>query len=199
MGLGEVLDRAQATALSAGDYHLLPVGTPHFAWASEETVIQVHSDGAWGIAYVDPAEDPRNQSYGFRLIPYHREKRSMIVHTLHPYDCSFSHPLARFIAVAIKRGNATLLGRLAKLLSFTRKEPNMNFERPEKPQHYLCPGEHGTWFVRQDALTLEWLLGQDPRHTSFRIAASVPICALCGSTLVEVATLEAWLDEKMTA
>lgn len=69
----------------------------------------------------------------------------------------------------------------------------MNLERPAE-QRYLCPGKHGTWFVQQDALTLEWLLGQTPRHTSFRIAASVPICALCGSTLVEVAALEAWLD-----
>ena len=75
----------------------------------------------------------------------------------------------------------------------------MNFEHPAEQQRYLCPNEHGTWFVQQDALTLEWLLGQDPRYTSFRIAASVPICALCGSTLVEVAALEAWLDEKITA
>ena len=72
----------------------------------------------------------------------------------------------------------------------------MNLERPAEQQRYLCPGEHGTWFVQQDALTLEWRLGQDPHNASFRIAASVPICALCGSTLVEVATLEAWLNTR---
>lgn len=75
----------------------------------------------------------------------------------------------------------------------------MNLEHLEKPQRYLCPGEHGTWFVQQDALTLEWLSGQDPLYVSFRIAATVPICALCGSTLVEVAALESWLNGNMTA
>jgi hypothetical protein len=37
----------------------MPAGALHFAWASEETVIQLHSVGPWGVAYVNPADDPR--------------------------------------------------------------------------------------------------------------------------------------------
>jgi hypothetical protein len=37
----------------------MPVGHTHFAWTDEETVVQLHSMGPWGITYVDPADDPR--------------------------------------------------------------------------------------------------------------------------------------------
>lgn len=36
-------------------------GTPHFAWTTEETVIQMHSVGPWAVTYVNPAEDPRRK------------------------------------------------------------------------------------------------------------------------------------------
>jgi len=31
----------------------------HFAWATGETVIQLHGMGPWEIVYVNPADDPR--------------------------------------------------------------------------------------------------------------------------------------------
>ena len=37
----------------------MPAGTPHFAWTTEETVVQLHSVGPWGVTYVNPADDPR--------------------------------------------------------------------------------------------------------------------------------------------
>jgi hypothetical protein len=31
-----------------------------FGYTEEETVIQLHGTGPWGIQYLDPADDPRN-------------------------------------------------------------------------------------------------------------------------------------------
>ena len=33
----------------------------HFAWTTEETIIQLHGTGPWGINYVNPKDDPRKQ------------------------------------------------------------------------------------------------------------------------------------------
>ena len=38
----------------------MPAGAKHFAWATEETVVQVHGEGPFQITYVNPADDPRN-------------------------------------------------------------------------------------------------------------------------------------------
>jgi len=35
--------------------------TAHFAWNKEETIVQVHGVGPWGVTYVNPADDPRKQ------------------------------------------------------------------------------------------------------------------------------------------
>ena len=35
-------------------------GMKHFAWATGETVVQLHGVGPWGIQYVNPADDARN-------------------------------------------------------------------------------------------------------------------------------------------
>ncbi|MBI2104105.1 MAG: cupin domain-containing protein [Candidatus Omnitrophica bacterium] len=59
MGAGDVLDTAQGTALPAGSFALMPAQHHHFAWASEETVIQLHGMGPWQINYINPADDPR--------------------------------------------------------------------------------------------------------------------------------------------
>jgi quercetin dioxygenase-like cupin family protein len=61
MGAGDKLDTAKTTALPAGGFAIMAPGTPHFAWTSEETVVQVHSVGPWGITYVNPADDPRKK------------------------------------------------------------------------------------------------------------------------------------------
>jgi hypothetical protein len=34
----------------------------HFAWTEQETVVQLHSTGPWGITYVNPADDPRGSN-----------------------------------------------------------------------------------------------------------------------------------------
>ena len=61
MGTGDKLDRSATKPLPAGAMAIMPVGTRHFAWTSEETVVQIHGVGPWGINYVNPDEDPRKK------------------------------------------------------------------------------------------------------------------------------------------
>lgn len=61
MGAGDRLDPSKTMALSTGGFAIMPPRTPHFAWTSEETIVQIHSVGPWGVTYVNPAEDPRRQ------------------------------------------------------------------------------------------------------------------------------------------
>ena len=61
MGTGTKLDTSKTKALSPSGFAIMQPGTPHFAWTEEETIVQVHGTGPWGIDYVNPADDPRNQ------------------------------------------------------------------------------------------------------------------------------------------
>lgn len=61
MGTGDKLDATKTKALSAGSVAIMPPKTNHFVWTKEETVVQVHGVGPWGITYVDPADDPRKK------------------------------------------------------------------------------------------------------------------------------------------
>jgi len=36
-------------------------GTPMFGYTKEETVIQLHGVGPWGLTYLNPADDPRKK------------------------------------------------------------------------------------------------------------------------------------------
>lgn len=59
VGMGDVLDRGASTALKPGGFVALPARMNHFAWTTEETVVQVHLQGPFQITYADPATDPR--------------------------------------------------------------------------------------------------------------------------------------------
>lgn len=61
MGAGDKLDRSKTMALTPGSVGIMQVKTHHFAWTDQETVIQVHGVGPWGINYVNPADDPRQK------------------------------------------------------------------------------------------------------------------------------------------
>lgn len=61
MGVGDQLDPAKGKALPVGSFALMPARTHHFAWTKEETIIQLHGIGPWGINYVNPADDPRKK------------------------------------------------------------------------------------------------------------------------------------------
>jgi quercetin dioxygenase-like cupin family protein len=61
MGTGDVFDRTKTRALTTGSVAIMPPGTHHFVWTSEETIGQVHSIGPWSVTYVNPADDPRKK------------------------------------------------------------------------------------------------------------------------------------------
>jgi quercetin dioxygenase-like cupin family protein len=58
IGFGDKFDESKGQAIKAGGYSQAPKGVQHFAWTSEETVIQLHGVGPGGITYVNPADDP---------------------------------------------------------------------------------------------------------------------------------------------
>jgi quercetin dioxygenase-like cupin family protein len=61
MGVGDKLDQSKTTPLSAGSVAIMPPKTNHFAWTTEETIIQTHGVGPWAVNYVNPADDPRKK------------------------------------------------------------------------------------------------------------------------------------------
>lgn len=61
IGNGEKADQSKGTSLKAGGYSRVAKGMPHYAWFTEETVLQLHGQGPQGITYVNPADDPRKK------------------------------------------------------------------------------------------------------------------------------------------
>jgi quercetin dioxygenase-like cupin family protein len=59
VGMGDKLDENKGTAVKAGGFTRAPKGMQHYAWFTEESVIQNHGVGPSGITYVNPADDPR--------------------------------------------------------------------------------------------------------------------------------------------
>ena len=59
IGMGDKLDLTKGAELRAGGFGEAPAKMNHYAWASEETVVQVHGQGPFAITYVNPADDPR--------------------------------------------------------------------------------------------------------------------------------------------
>ena len=57
---GREFDRAATMTLPVGAFAVMSPGDPMFGYTEEETVIQLHGTGPWGIEYIDPADDPRN-------------------------------------------------------------------------------------------------------------------------------------------
>jgi quercetin dioxygenase-like cupin family protein len=59
IGTGDKLDETKGEALKAGGYMHMPKGMQHYAWFSEDTIVQLNGVGPSGITYVNPADDPR--------------------------------------------------------------------------------------------------------------------------------------------
>jgi quercetin dioxygenase-like cupin family protein len=59
IGTGDVLDTGKGETIRAGGYSYVEKGMTHYAWFTEDTVLQLHGTGPQGITYVDPKEDPR--------------------------------------------------------------------------------------------------------------------------------------------
>jgi quercetin dioxygenase-like cupin family protein len=59
---GDKADPAMTKAYQAGDILIIPAGMPMYATTKDqEAVLQLHGIGPWGLSYLDPADDPRNQ------------------------------------------------------------------------------------------------------------------------------------------
>ena len=58
-GEGDTADKTKAKALPAGSFFAMPTGMQHYAFADEETVLQINTNGPWGLTYVNEKDDPR--------------------------------------------------------------------------------------------------------------------------------------------
>ena len=58
---GDTFDASKAQPLAQGSVAVMPPGAPMFGYTKEETVIQLHGVGPWGITYLNPADDPRKK------------------------------------------------------------------------------------------------------------------------------------------
>ncbi|MBI2817389.1 MAG: cupin domain-containing protein [Acidobacteria bacterium] len=62
IGLGEKLDERQAREMPEGSYGLMPKQVKHFAVAKGETIFDIYGSGPFDLTYVNPTDDPRQQS-----------------------------------------------------------------------------------------------------------------------------------------
>lgn len=63
MGHGANFDTSKAKKLGVGGFIVMAKEVKHFAFTREEgSIIQLHGIGPWGITYVNPADDPRQES-----------------------------------------------------------------------------------------------------------------------------------------
>ncbi len=62
LGMGKTADQSKAQALPAGSFFAMTPGMEHYAFADEDTVVQLNSTGPWGLTYVNPKDDPRQKS-----------------------------------------------------------------------------------------------------------------------------------------
>lgn len=61
VGTGDKLDEAKGMRIAAGGYSFVAKGMTHYAWFTEDTVLQLHGMGPQGVTYVNPADDPRKK------------------------------------------------------------------------------------------------------------------------------------------
>ena len=59
MGEGDAADKSKAKALPAGSFFAMGPGMKHYVYADGETVVQLNSNGPWGVTYVNEKDDPR--------------------------------------------------------------------------------------------------------------------------------------------
>ena len=62
IGMGEKFDEKALKPMPAGTYGYWDAGMKHFVQTNGETIAQFHGMGPWSIQYVNPADDPRNQT-----------------------------------------------------------------------------------------------------------------------------------------
>lgn len=61
IGTGDKFDEKKGELVKAGGYSYVAKGMTHYAWFTEDTVLQLHGMGPQGTTYVNPADDPRKK------------------------------------------------------------------------------------------------------------------------------------------
>jgi hypothetical protein len=61
LGIGDKFDPDKARAYTPGGITIMPIGMPMYVFTQEETVVQIHGTGPWGINFLNPADDPRKK------------------------------------------------------------------------------------------------------------------------------------------
>ena len=59
LGEGASADQSKASPLPAGSFFVMSPGMQHYVYADEDTVLQLNSNGPWGLTYVNEKDDPR--------------------------------------------------------------------------------------------------------------------------------------------
>jgi quercetin dioxygenase-like cupin family protein len=60
-GMGDKFDADKGQTFAPGGFVSMPAGMNHYAWATTETIVQVHGKGPFAIVYVNPADDPNKE------------------------------------------------------------------------------------------------------------------------------------------
>jgi len=58
LGMGKTFDDTKGSDMPVGSFGYIAPNMNHYAWATGETVVQVHGMGPFKLTYVNPADDP---------------------------------------------------------------------------------------------------------------------------------------------
>jgi quercetin dioxygenase-like cupin family protein len=58
LAMGDSFDKSKGRSYGAGGYAMLPAQMHHYAWASVDSVVQIHGMGPFVLNYVNAADDP---------------------------------------------------------------------------------------------------------------------------------------------
>lgn len=61
MAVAEKAGTGKETRLQPGDVGIMQPKTPHYAYTTKPTEVQVHGVGPWTLTFVNPKDDPRKQ------------------------------------------------------------------------------------------------------------------------------------------
>lgn len=61
VGKGDTFDQNNGINLPVGSFASIPAKHHHYAWTTEDTLLQLNNFGHWDIIYINPQDDPRNQ------------------------------------------------------------------------------------------------------------------------------------------
>lgn len=61
MGVGEKAQDGKGTGLKPGDVAIMQPNTPHYAYTTQATEVQVHGVGPWTLTFVNAKDDPRKK------------------------------------------------------------------------------------------------------------------------------------------